>query len=242
MKRVIQGTVLLLGVLMVLSGGWLALIALQLPAIPDLRRTVEARLQRRGDRYIPTAQLPAGLQQAIVSVEDARFYQHHGIDWIRVLGALWADLRQGAVVQGGSTITEQLVKNILLGGVDDTPVTKAQAVLLALDLERRYSKPDILELYLNGIYYGRGAIGIGAASEVYFGRTPVQLGALQQVFLAGVVQGPTFFDPERHCAAARRRINQVLNAELNTKVISPEGQRWLQLQPLEYQGGNCLPL
>ena len=241
MKRVIQWAALLLGVLILLSGSWLALIALQLPAIPDLRRTVETRLQRQGNRYVPTAQLPAGLQQAIVSVEDARFYQHHGIDWIRVLGALWADLRQGAVVQGGSTITEQLVKNVLLGGVDDTPFTKAQAILLALALERRYSKSEILELYLNGIYYGHGAIGLGAASEVYFGRTPVQLGALQQVFLAGVVQGPAFFDPERHCAATRRRIDQVLNAELKAGAITPEEHGRLQLQPLGYQGGNCPP-
>ena len=144
-------------------------------------------------------------------------------------------------VQGGSTITEQLVKNVLLGGVDDTLVTKVQAILLALDLERRYSKADILELYLNGIYYGRGAMGIGAALEAYFGRTPGQLGALQQVFLAGVVQGPAFFDPKRHYTAARGRIDEVLNAELNARAISPEEHKRLQMQPLNYHGGSCLP-
>ncbi len=230
-----------LGVLLVLSGGWLTFIALQLPAIPDLRHTVETRLQRQGSRYVSTAQIPTGLQQAIVSVEDARFYQHHGIDWIRVFGALWADLRQGTVAQGGSTITEQLVKNVLLGGVDDTLVTKTQAMLLALNLERKYRKPDILELYLNGIYYGRGAIGIGAASEAYFGRSPAELGALQQVFLAGVVQGPAFFDPERHCTAARRRIDEVLDAELKTGAVTPAEHQRLQVQSLKVQRGSCPP-
>jgi penicillin-binding protein 1A len=132
------------------------------------------------------------MQYAIVSIEDRRFYLHHGIDLYGVARAMWDDVRTRRLDQGGATLTEQLVENTL--PIHGNIVVRGFSILaLAWDTERRYSKARILELYLNAVYYGRGAYGIGAAAQVYFHRQPRALDVAQAAFLAALPQSPSVY-------------------------------------------------
>jgi penicillin-binding protein 1A len=172
-----------------------------------------------------------------VAVEDRRFYEHDGTDWIRVGGALWANMKARRVVQGGSTVTEQLADNTLLRDEDKGLARKVRAMLLSSQLERAYTKDQILELYLNAIYYGPGSYGIQAASENYFGRLPSDLDQEQQLFLAGVIRGPALYDPYWHCPAARNRIDEVITARLDAGSLSRAEA--LRSAPLVHAYGVC---
>ena len=175
----------------------------------------------------------------MVAVEDKRFYEHGGIDWIRVGGALWANAKARRVVQGGSTITEQLVDNTLLRDAEKGMVRKVWAMVLSRRLERAYTKDQILELYLNAIYYGPGSYGIDAASRNYFGQLPSGLDQEQQLFLAGVIRGPALYDPYWHCPAARGRIDEVITARLEVGSLSRIEAEALRAAPLVHAQGVC---
>jgi membrane peptidoglycan carboxypeptidase len=174
-----------------------------------------------------------------VAVEDKRFYEHDGIDWIRVGGALWANAKAHQVVQGGSTITEQLVDNTLLRAEEKSLARKIRAMLLARRVEQAYTKDQILELYLNGIYYGPGSYGIDAASSNYFEQVPSNLDQEQQLFLAGVIRGPALYDPYWHCPAARRRIDEAIDARLDVGSLSRTEAEALRVAPLVHAHGIC---
>lgn len=161
-------------------------------------------------QYTPLARIAPRVLQALVAIEDERFYQHHGIDTIGLVRAAWADVRAGHIVQGGSTLTAQLAKNAFLNGYDHTIPLKLEDLLLAVKIEHRYSKGQIIEMYLNLVYYGQGAYGIGAAAQRYFGTTPARLDLAQAALLAGMVQAPGIYDPWCHPSLARARQQQVL--------------------------------
>ena len=156
-------------------GAWVASISVDLPSIVGLRESISSDLATRGRTYVPLDRVPQGLLSSLVAVEDRRFYEHGGTDWIRVGGALWANAKARRVVQGGSNVTEQLVDNTLLRDEEKGLARKVRAMLLSRQLERAYTKDQILELYLNAIYYGPGSYGIEAACENYFGRLPSDL-------------------------------------------------------------------
>ena len=132
-------------------GGWVANTS-TLSSVTGLGESIESDLTARGDAYVTLDQAPPDLLSGLVAVEDKRFYEHNGIDWIRVAGALWANLKAHRVVEGGSTITEQLVDSAVLRDEEKGLSSKLQAMLLAQRVEQAYTKDQILEIYLNAVY------------------------------------------------------------------------------------------
>ena len=160
------------------------------------------------------------MKQAIVAVEDKRFFEHHGIDLHGILRALWADVTDKKVVQGGSTITQQFIKNAFTGQQRSFG-RKLKEAALAWQLEQQWPKDRILTAYLNTIYFGNGAYGIEQAAEVYFGEHASALSLSQAALLAGVPSDPTLYDPVTHPSYARARRNLVLNDMLAQQDITP---------------------
>jgi penicillin-binding protein 1A len=150
-------------------------------------------------------------RRAVLAIEDDGFYEHGGINVPSVLRALVANVVAGNVTQGGSTITQQLVKNAVIEDTEQTFARKFREAALAIRMEHRYTKDQILELYLNDVYFGNGVYGIGTASRYYFGEPASNLGLPQAALLAGLIQAPADYDPVAHPRAALRRRNTVLD-------------------------------
>jgi penicillin-binding protein 1A len=167
------------------------------------------------DRVVlPTSQIPDSIRDAAVAIEDRRFYLHHGIDGRAILRATYVNLRDGTIEEGGSTITQQLVKN-LYTGADRTLARKLSEASLAWQLEDRLSKEEILTRYLNTVYFGQGAYGVQAAARTFFGVDAPDLTLSQSALLAGLITSPGHFDPYeyRRRALGRRRVVLRLMAE-----------------------------
>ena len=159
------------------------------------------------------------LPKAVIATEDRRFYSHFGVDPIGLIRAAFTDLRTGHVVQGGSTITQQLAKNVFL-----TPERnlsrKIRETLLALWLERRFTKDQILEIYLNRVYLGAGAYGVDAAAHRYFGKSATRLNLFESAVIAGLLKAPTRFNPARDRDKAAARAAQVLDNMVDAGYIT----------------------
>lgn len=179
------------------------------PPIDDLPKRVDAVLASHGGSRVPLAQIPDQLSEALIAIEDERFYEHHGIDSQGLLRALLADLYHRRALEGGSTLTQQLVKNLYMNG-DDDGLRKPEDLLLALKVEAKFTKHQVLESYLNSVYFGHGAYGIGQAARVYFHTTPARLDLAQASMLAGLPQSPSYYDLYRNPCAARARHFAVL--------------------------------
>ena len=167
--------------------------------------------------------LPDHLVEAVLAIEDQRFFRHHGLDIRRIGGALLANLKAGAITQGGSTITQQLAKNLFLDA-SRTPLRKLREAAIALVLERRYSKQAILEAYLNEIYLGQAGArpihGVGAAARAYFGKSAGRLTLAESALLAGMIRAPNRYAPVRNPAQARQRRQVVLDQMVEQKRLS----------------------
>jgi penicillin-binding protein 1A len=172
------------------------------------------------DRVVLTAtQMTRDVRDAVVAIEDRRFYEHHGVDPEAILRAAVNDLRTGEVVEGGSTITQQLVKNLYTGD-DLTFGRKIDEALLAWQLEQRFTKQEILTQYLNTVYFGEGAYGIQAAAKTYIGVDAISLTLSESAMLAGLITAPNHFDPYVRPASAIGRRNVVLRSMLEQGDIS----------------------
>ena len=177
----------------------------------------------RADRQLEAlADVPQVLVDAIIAVEDQSYFEHNGIHLWRIAGAMLANVRAGRVVQGGSTLTQQLVKNFYLTR-ERTLARKGTEALMALLLERNHTKPEILEAYLNEVYMGqRGSVaihGVGEASQHYFGKQVGELTLPEAALLAGLIKGPNLYSPYRHPEAARKRRDLVLAVLLEQEKI-----------------------
>src|SRR5215203_4514950 len=173
--------------------------------------TLLANRGETGGRAVALKELPAYLPKAFVAIEDRRFYEHFGIDPVGIGRALMRNLNRGGVTQGGSTLTQQLAKNLFLTQ-ERTASRKIQEAILALWLERTYSKDQILELYLNRVYFGSGAYGVEAAAQRYYGKSAKEVTLHEAAVLAGVVQAPSRLAPSRNPEAAQARAQLVLTA------------------------------
>jgi membrane peptidoglycan carboxypeptidase len=215
-------TRLLLVLVVLLGGGWLAytLLLRAVPPVGDLPARVHARLAAHHAPYSPLSEIPDSVQQATVQTEDERFYQHHGIDLLGLMRSVYDDVRSWCLCEGGSTLTEQLAKQIYLGGSDNSVSHKLGSMLLALKIERQYSKAQILEFYLNTAYYGHGAYGVGQAAQTYWSTQIAGVDLAQAAMLAGLPQAPSDYDPILHPAAARIRREEVLKLLTNAGAIS----------------------
>jgi penicillin-binding protein 1A len=212
--------------------GW---YAIQLPPIGQLedmsrRPTVTvlaadgSMLANYGDLYgtaYAVKDLPSYLPRAVIAIEDRRFYSHFGVDVIGLVRAAWVNHRSGRVVQGGSTLTQQLAKNLFLTN-ERSFKRKIQEVLLALWLEHRYSKDQLLAIYLNRVYLGAGAYGVDAASRLYFGKPATRISLHEAAVLAGLLKAPVRFSPARDPERAAGRADIVLGAMVDAGFITPE--------------------
>ncbi|MDX2221617.1 MAG: PBP1A family penicillin-binding protein [Rhodospirillaceae bacterium] len=181
-----------------------------------------AELVSFGDIYgaaVTLDDLPAHLPAAVIAVEDRRFYRHPGVDARGFARAMVANLKAGRVVQGGSTITQQVAKNLFLTP-ERTVARKAREMLLALWLERTFTKQQILEVYLNRAYLGTGTYGVAAAAERYFGRSPAELTLYQSAVLAGLLKAPSRYNPAKDAGLAKARARIVLDTMIDTGVIT----------------------
>jgi len=167
----------------------------------------ELHVERR--IFVPLAHIPQTLRDAVIATEDRRFYSHFGVDPIGVARAVYQNYRRGRFVEGGSTITQQLTKVLFLTP-DKSLERKMKEAALALELERRYSKDRILEMYLNQVYFGNGAYGVEAASRTYFGKSVTELSVKEAALVAGLPRAPTTYSPFEHSEAAKRRREVVL--------------------------------
>jgi penicillin-binding protein 1A len=159
---------------------------------------------------LPAAQIPPVVKQAFVAAEDIRFYSHGGIDYQGIARAAWANLRAGHVVQGGSTITQQVAK-LLIVGQERSFARKAREAMLAHRIEQRLTKDQILGIYLNHVYLGHGAYGVAAAAAAYFGKDAANLSAAEAAMLAGLPKAPGRATPFRDFARAQARQHYVLD-------------------------------
>ena len=186
---------------------------------------------------VPLSRVAPIMQRAIVAIEDARFFQHGAIDVKGTVRAALTDLGGGGTLQGGSTLTQQYVKNVLLYGGDrgataDSVGRKVREARLAIGVERRLSKRQILSRYLNIVYFGEGAYGVEAAARRYFGIPAAKLDLAQSALLAGLVQSPTDDDPLHHRAAARARRDVVLQRMVQVGAASPAAAAQATASPL----------
>ena len=214
-------------------GGLIAYCASELPPIDQLavpRRPPNiailaddgSLIANRGDTggaAVRLEDLPPYLPKALIAIEDRRFYSHHGIDPVGVSRAVIRDVTGRGPVEGGSTLTQQLAKNLFLTR-ERTLSRKIQEAILALWLERRYSKNQILELYLNRVYFGSGAYGVEAAAQKYFGKSARFVTLSEAALLAGLMKSPTRLAPNHNLAGANERAAQVIKAMAEQGLIS----------------------
>lgn len=184
--------------------------------------------------------LPRRLADAVIAVEDRRFYSHFGIDLIGMARAAFINMRAGYVVQGGSTITQQLAKNLFLSS-ERTYKRKAQEVLLALWLEQRFSKDEILALYLNRVYFGAGSYGADAAARRYFGHGARDLSIGEAALLAGLLKAPSRYSPATDAHRAAVRATVVLDLMLDTGRISEAERLEAANTPIRVSRGASSP-
>ena len=176
--------------------------------------------------------VPRHVQQAFIAAEDQRFYRHHGVDFHRLLGALWQDVRTLSYAQGGSTITQQLIKLTHLSQAK-TLSRKAQEIVLALQLERVMDKEHILEAYLNAVYFGHGAYGIEAASNTYFNKPASRLTLAEGALLAGVIKSPSTYAPHLNPDKAVSRRNSILKAMEKNGMITAKQRSQAQAEAVQ---------
>jgi penicillin-binding protein 1A len=238
-----------------IAAGWVAITVVTIAAyfasiLPDPREamilhvppnlTILARggefIAERGMRrgYVLFKDLPPHLVKAVLATEDRRFFYHFGLDPIGLARAASANWRSGEVQQGGSTITQQLAKNLFLQP-KRTLARKAEEFILALWLEHRFSKQEILELYLNRVYFGGGNYGIGAAAHSYFGKAPQDITLAEAALLAGLIKAPSYYSPTANRDRARARAKEILRllAETDQIDINQYAEAYVNPPPLK---------
>lgn len=181
--------------------------------------SLEAKVDRK--QFVSSKDIPDMMKKAIVATEDRRFYDHGALDLVSVTRALVTNYMAGQTLEGGSTIAQQTVKNIFLSH-DRTLSRKIEELALAVRLEKNYTKDEILELYLNTIYFGHGAYGIKDAARIYFGKDVKDLDLSQCAMLAGLPQAPSVYDPLIHPEEGGRRMVVVLTLMAQQEYISSD--------------------
>jgi penicillin-binding protein 1A len=192
-----------------------------------------ATLATRGDMggaAVPLRELPDYVPKAFIAIEDRRFYSHHGVDPLGIMRAVVADILHRGGTQGGSTITQQLAKNLFLTQ-ERTISRKLQEVALAFWLEHKFTKAQIIELYLNRVYFGSGAYGVEAAAQRYFGKSARQLTLAEAALLAGLVQSPSRLAPSHNPDGAERRARLVLTNMAEQKLVGEDAVRLALAHP-----------
>jgi penicillin-binding protein 1A len=226
---------ILMAVLLVI--GYLYVLNVYAPGLRTEARSipqrVHAQLVAHGDQYVPLSGISPDLRNAIVAIEDRRFYIHPGVDPIGLVRALTVNASQQHVDQGGSTLEEQLAKRAIVG--DDRSLhEKLRTLGLAWAIDQEFGKRYILEMYLNAAYYGRGAYGADAAAQVYFGTDAVHLTLAESAFLAAMPQAPSIYGAEPTSAVVTARWQTVLADMVNSQYITPQQAQAAEAAPLHF--------
>lgn len=226
------GVLLSMGILAGLVLGWFASLSKTLPNISSFEApeatlvyssdgVLLGRVFRENRTNVPLKDIPKHLRDATIAIEDKRFYEHSGVDMRGVARAVFENLRGHRMAQGGSTITQQLARNVYLTQ-KKTIQRKIQEIFLAILIERNFSKERILELYLNQVFYGSGSFGVQAASRVYFGKDVHELDLSESALVAGLPQKPSGYSPHENLKAALGRRNTVLTTMAELGYITPQ--------------------
>jgi penicillin-binding protein 1A len=248
---VIKGIFVFLFIVFIIAGGATAAVVVNYvndapPFDPARLATVEtsyiydsngeeiAALHQEQNRiFVGLNKIPEHVQQAFIAIEDERFYSHFGFDVIGSMRAAYANFKAGEIVQGASTITQQLAQNAFLT-TETNYKRKIQEIWLAIQLERSYGKEEILELYLNRIYFGNGAYGVEAAAQTYFDKNVGELTVAEAAMLAGAVRSPNFYNPLNNETEAEGRMQLVLSSMKRLEVITENEHRQALLQDINY--------
>ena len=231
--RVLFGLLILIAILVGATGGLLLVYTTDLPQVDALESYRPSSITELYDDHgkvigsfalqrrvvVGYDDFPPVLRDALVSIEDKEFYKHSGINFFRIAGAAYRDIRSGGTVQGASTLTMQLARNLFLSP-DRHWQRKVQEAMLAIQIERRFTKPQIFTLYANQIALGHGVFGFEAASEFYFSKPAKQLTLVEAATLAGLPKGPSYYSPINHPDRAQKRRNLVINAMLEDGKIT----------------------
>ena len=205
---------------------------------PDIPSIIVQKVKRQAAQhggYTPINKIPPFLIKAVIDTEDRNFYHNNGFDVRALLRALFIDISQGRFAQGGSTITQQVVKDVLLSD-QKTLQRKFTQLAIAAMLSHMMPKSQILSLYFNEVYFGQGAYGITQAAQNYFHEPVYQLSKAQCTLLAGLPQAPSAYDPLTHFALAKQRQSLVIQSMIRSgDLTAKQGQRML-LQPLHLSG------
>ncbi len=203
---------------------WKKLDLSKLTALPNATQVYDADGNLAGTlhsgenrNWVSLSEIPQHVQEAFIAAEDLRFYKHSGIDIYRIFGALWQDIKTMSRSQGASTITQQLIK---LTHLTSTKTLSRQEAFLALQLERQMSKQEILEAYLNIVYFGHGAYGIESAAQIYFDKPASELSLAEGALLAGVIKSPSNYAPHLNAEKSISRRNSILTTMAENEFIS----------------------
>ncbi len=232
----------LLGVIGLIGTLWYVYSNTEIPEIPtgaqstlvlDRGGKLITRLHEEQDRVvIPFSAMPQSLREATIAVEDKDFYRHGGVSPIAIVRAAWADITSASIAQGGSTITQQYVKNVFTGN-EQSFSRKIREAILAIKVDRELTKNEILEKYLNTVYFGNGAYGVQAAAQTYWGISARALSVDQSALLAGLIQRPTTYEPINNPEAARGRRNVVLDLMAQQGYLTSSEAADLKAKPVE---------
>lgn len=195
----------------------------------DGKVIAELYLERR--TFIPYYQIPSNLKKAFISVEDIRFYQHSGVDFIGIARALWHDIKAGGLVEGGSTITQQLARMLFLKP-EKSFNRKLKEALLSMKIEQKYTKDEIIGMYLNQAYFGTRAYGIEAAAQTYFGKSAVDINIAEAALLASLPKAPSVYSPFKNPEKAMERRSLVLKQMLESKYITEAQMKEAEAVPM----------
>ncbi|WP_100371950.1 transglycosylase domain-containing protein [Bacillus sp. FJAT-45037] len=234
LKRLTIGVIIVLSTVLIGLVGYLVILLAGNFAIDNeklVMNTATSLVDENGELltklYIENRELvsidaiPDHVEEAFIAIEDARFYDHQGIDFRAIGRAIYRDILAGAKVEGGSTITQQLAKNVFLSN-EKTWLRKTKEVLIAMNLERKYSKDEILEMYMNRIYFGHGAYGVQAASKLYFNKHVSELTVDEGALLAGLPKAPNSYSPINHPERSKQRRDVVLTVMERRGYITTE--------------------
>lgn len=184
------------------------------------------------ENFISAEELPEIYKEAVVSVEDKRFYRHKGIDPVGILRAIYHNLRAGELLEGGSTITQQVAKNFYFD-MSQTVERKIAEIFMAAAIEKEFTKDEILELYVNHIYFGDGYDCVREASIGYFQKEPGQMNAYESTMLAGIPNAPSVYAPTKNPELAQQRQKQVLDTMVKNKMLTEQEQKEILAQAPE---------
>ena len=236
MKRILVILFLFLALVVTLGFNW-GLPGLRMPepsVLYDINGTEIRSLNPNNRNQVSLDEISDYVEQAFIATEDRNFYRHHGIDLKAVARAIWVNLTHGRVMEGGSTITQQTAKNLYLTQ-ERTLIRKIKELFYTFALERRYSKDEILTMYLNSIYFGQGATGIESAARTYFGKPASELTLAESAILASIPRRPSYYDPYRFPEHAKARQKVVLTQMVENGFITEEEKEEALREELVYR-------